>query len=807
MSIRFLQTLGSNLILVVLAGTLVASPAHVHADNRTGPDDANVSLQLAFPSHRPTGLYGDTAVADLDDDGHVDIVTASSAPPGYCVAMGLPSGAFAEPRCFGDHRALQVRLADFNEDEREDLLVIYSFTGGSDNETWILPGRGDGTFSDTGTLVHNSYGFEPEISDLDGDHHLDIIVNTSAYLGNGDGTFQSVGKSTPVVAWLGHLDNDGIIDIASRDVGSGDGGNIHYNFGRGDGTFIRGARYSFFSIYTQGSVVFEDLNGDGLKDFLALTDEDLGVHLAVGVLDFLEEDFVTYPLLEEHAPVRSRPGRLALFDLNEDEILDVVVSNFGVSTVSVLLGRGDGTFSSANQYGVSTEPWRVHAFSVGNDTALSLLVDAEGGSVLLRGDGSGAFFGWERVVAETFINPRDIEIADLDGDGFADYVTVADLRDNEIGRLAVIWGAASALAGPSTEIQVPPGPLAIAIGDVDNDARPDIVSTSYRASKITVIGSKAGRRFELMSSISVESASKSLFGAVELADLNHDGNLDVVAMNNNRLEILLGHGDGSFDRRTLRDYLSGVRSLGIEDMDRDGDVDIVAAGSDIWVFRGTGTGGFEAPQRFAAPVEARFLTIDDVNADGRPDVLCSGRSSLSEPQRLGVLLNRPFCAGDCDGNNTVEVSELIRAVRLLLGFPETQCAAADFDGDGSIVVAEVIRGVRNTLESCPSPSLGAPLSTTSIRIGEAIRTADIDRDGNVDVIGTSFGILRIARGRGDGSFEEPARFGQGTGGEALAVKDLNRDGLPDIVAGHSSTGTQDGGGSDAALSVFLQRRR
>jgi YVTN family beta-propeller protein len=59
------------------------------------------------------------------------------------------------------------------------------------------------------------------------------------------------------------------------------------------------------------------------------------------------------------------------------------------------------------------------------------------------------------------------------------------------------------------------------------------------------------------------------------------------------------------------------------------------------------------------------------------------------------------CAGDCDGNGMVSISELIIGVNISLERrPLSDCTAVDNGGGGTVSVAELIRAVRNSLDGC-----------------------------------------------------------------------------------------------------------
>jgi hypothetical protein len=82
------------------------------------------------------------------------------------------------------------------------------------------------------------------------------------------------------------------------------------------------------------------------------------------------------------------------------------------------------------------------------------------------------------------------------------------------------------------------------------------------------------------------------------------------------------------------------------------------------------------------------------------------RIAAAGPAQVTVTIPRaPACPGDCNGDRSVDVSEIVTAVNILLGFTErNSCGAADRNSDGAITVDEVIQAVQAALEGCPFQS-------------------------------------------------------------------------------------------------------
>ena len=125
-------------------------------------------------------------------------------------------------------------------------------------------------------------------------------------------------------------------------------------------------------------------------------------------------------------------------------------------------------------------------------------------------------------------------------------------------------------------------------------------------------------------------------------------------------------------------------------------------GSATGVIRITSVGGSGvlavAVQAYADPTDAatRHTLAVSPQLDGErsdPDVV-----------DLAVPTPVPACVGDCDGNGTVAINELITGVNIALGSqPVTVCPAFDADDSGSVAINELITGVNNALAGCLMP--------------------------------------------------------------------------------------------------------
>jgi hypothetical protein len=72
------------------------------------------------------------------------------------------------------------------------------------------------------------------------------------------------------------------------------------------------------------------------------------------------------------------------------------------------------------------------------------------------------------------------------------------------------------------------------------------------------------------------------------------------------------------------------------------------------------------------------------------------------------VVDEPLCLGDCDGDGSVSVRELVRAVDRGLARGGSDCPFSDREGDGSVDLSELLAAVSNSIERCPSREMRAP---------------------------------------------------------------------------------------------------
>ena len=294
-------------------------------------------------------------------------------------------------------------------------------------------------------------------------------------------------------------------------------------------------------------------------------------------------------------PVGQGPGSIAIADVNHDGHPDIIVANTGEGTVSVLLGDGRGNFRAA-----PGSPFPCNA------------------------------------------NPNDIAVADMNGDGNPDLV----IANTGTPYITVLLGDGHGGFKPSTHSPFAttsyPHVHGVAVGDFFGDGKPAVVTDSWGRSQILLIPSD-GQGSLILPGKTFRADLYSDSG-VRAADFTHDGHLDVVTIEQtfgsrgrpSGVGLMLGDGKGGFRRAPGSPFPAGGEpwEFTVADMNHDGNPDVVVvpyqrdlldpAQLSVTVLLGDGKGAFTkmkgSPFSLAGCRGPDRVATGDFNGDGYRDI-------------------------------------------------------------------------------------------------------------------------------------------------------------------------------------------
>ncbi len=349
--------------------------------------------------------------------------------------------------------------------------------------------------------------------------------------------------------------------------------------------------------------------------------------------------------------------------------------------------------------------------------------------------------------------PAKVVVADMNGDGNPDIVltcggTTQGKPDPKKGFVAVLVGdGRGVFKSAQPLIPIGMGGLKTAVGDLNNDKRPDIVVIAHDSYDVTILLQDNRGQFDAdrKQIVPASQGNHPHTHDVAVADVNGDGNLDILTTNaeDGNISVLLGKGTGLVEPAKGSPFAAckhPYEGLSLGDLNGDNKLDVVVPdllGKAVGVLLGDGAGGFKA-------------------APGSP---------IAVHDRPGNV-----AIGDLTGDSKLDV-------------------VATHDDDP---IVHILRG-----DGRGGFRPGVPLTLKENVWGAVI--ADMNADGNNDVVfGARKGHVLILLGDGAGGFDtNPVLVPVGGKGPYnIAVADVNRDGKPDFVSSNGESGD---------VSVMLQR--
>jgi hypothetical protein len=770
------------------------------------PDGTSIFFNPA--TYLSGGVYAfSVATGDFNGDGKTDLAVANECPDSNCdggsvsVLLGNGDGTFqaAQSNFSGGYEAYAVAVGDLNQDGNADLVVAngcQSTSQCTNGIVGVLLGNGDGTFQAaqsyaSGGVVASSV----TIADVNRDGKWDLVVTNqcldstctsggvSVLLGNGDGTFQAAqsyptGGLMAVSVAVGDFKGGHKVDlvVANQCQSSGNcNGSVGVLLGKGDGTFKAAQSYASGG-YTAVSVAVGDFNGDRKADLVVANQCQGGGDCSqgsVGVL--LGNGDGTFQAAQNFPAGGNLTTAVAVSDLDKDGRTDLVLTsqcqlsgNCVYGSVSVLLGKGDGTFQAAQTYlsdgvfayAVSTGDWngdKKRDLAIVNQCQTSS--NCSGTVTILLGNGDG-----------TFQVPPSYASGGYD----ADSVATGDL--NRDGKLDLV---VANLCQSSNCNQGNDGTIRVLLGNGDG---------TFQVAKDYATGG---------------------FGSssVAIGDFNGDGNADVVVANQcstsdcksgGSVSVLLGNGNGTL--QAAQNYSSGgytALAVAIADFNKDGKLDLAVANQcqdsscqngAVTVLLGNGNGTFQPAQSYAsAGYYTNSVAVGDFNGDGNPDIVLTSQCQDSSCQNGGVSV----LPGNGDG--TFQAAQTYSSG----GSQADSVVVTDLDGDGEADLAvsnlcqtpgDCSTGVVRSLMGRGDGTFhgGSALSSGGANAYSVV-ASDFNGDGNTDVVVANSDNTSVLLGNGDGTFQTAAPYFPG--GIFVAMGDFNGDHKPDVVVASGTLST------------------
>jgi hypothetical protein len=341
--------------------------------------------------------------------------------------------------------------------------------------------------------------------------------------------------------------------------------------------------------------------------------------------------------------VGNQPYSASVADVNNDNLLDIVVANSGDDNIGVLLGYGNGNFSTQNTFstGTGSQPYSTVIADFNNDGLLDVAVANNGNNMLgiLLGNGNGNFGSPATYPTGTYSHPQSMAVADFNRDGRLDIAVINSglnlgiFLGNTIGTFN---SQITMTTGNSTMSSV--SPSSVAVGDFNGDNNMDIAVTNSGTATIGILLGYGNGNFAAPQTFSTGSSSSGPKYIVA-NDFNNDNVLDLAycLLGTNQIGIMLGLGNGAFASQITYNTDIGPYTILAADFNLDSNLDLAVANSgssNVGVFYGTGSGSFQPQITYLAGSYPYAIAAGDFNQDMKPDIAVS----LYFMNEIGILL-------------------------------------------------------------------------------------------------------------------------------------------------------------------------
>lgn len=536
--------------------------------------------------------------------------------------------------------------------------------------------------------------------------------------------------------------------------------------------------------------VLTDIDGDGMLD-IAVANESLDwVTLLFGNGDGTFSEATGLAL-----PEGSLPGEIIDADIDGDGIVDLLTSDSGNSTLTLLKGEGEGAFLEPQEIPLSFQPSGLWAGQLTEDAPAEIVVVDSAGNALHLLRYNGVQYE-EQAVLPCGAGPRTLVAVDLNLDTRLDFL-VSNLKSND---LSILYGMEGGGYSMETRLSFPSPVSRIAAGDFTGDTVPDIAVLLF--DKVGEDRKSAGVFCTVRGDNTDGFKDLAVYGAgwgamsLSLADMNGDGAPDICTADlaRNTVSLAFNRGDGTFESERRYDLGDRPKAAVLADFNGDGALDIAVINrgdNTISVMGNDGQGVFKSLSKITLTALPLALAAGELNGDGKQDlvVAMTGQYAIRVFSGIGNGLFQPPGVFNLFAENQGPL-------------PEVQSIAlGDVNNDShlDIVTGNSKRDSVSVLLNNGDGRFGTPVVTGVDNFPLDVHLEDVNRDGKLDLlfvstndpdVSTDGAEPRVVRwfGMGDGSFDEASHTRVSTGGgpRAMETGDLTGEGRPDVVTVHTA---------------------
>ena len=334
-------------------------------------------------------------------------------------------------------------------------------------------------------------------------------------------------------------------------------------------------------------------------------------------------------------PTGADPVALATADFNGDGDRDLAVANHGDNAISILLGKGDGTFAIGTPLTTGNGPVAIVTadFNGDGNADLAVVNQTDNTASIFLGKGDGTFT--LKSTLPTGTSPVAIAVADFNGDGHPD-LAVVNQGDNTV---SIFLGNGDGTFVTGSVLSTGRTPTAITSAAFVNSSNiADLAVTNQTDNSVSVFLGKGDGTFTLKSTLATGKSPDAIVAAEFHSASSSNMDLAVANQADDTVSLFIGNGDGTFSGGV--NFATGASpvALATADFNADGLADLAVSdqsANTVSIFIGNGDGSFTPRLDLGTGAGPAGLTATTLTGSGRPDLAIadSGANSVT------VLLN------------------------------------------------------------------------------------------------------------------------------------------------------------------------
>lgn len=515
-----------------------------------------------------------------------------------------------------------------------------------------------------------------------------------------------------------------------------------------------------------------DLDGDGLKDIIAIS--RIGKRLSW--FKNMGNDLFSNEIIIQDTSFS--PGAVKVGDFNNDGFEDIIVGAYNNNFIYLYSNTGNGTFSESTTIdtGLTSKINELYIYDFNNDGLLDIFSIHENnmfGTNPLRvstnlGNNN---FATNFYVTDIFNSNSKIDFLDINNDGYKDLIIIDN--NEKLSYFLNQNGISFSNGTIINNAQI--GVAQIKVKDFDNDGLPDIL-ICYE-NQIGWHKNNGNGNFNYTTLINDTSHHRILV----VEDINNDGELEIISHNNNisgnlqQKISLYSKNLGIYKETILETRLGAIGSIRIADLNNDGLNDIILGHGLLCWHKNLGDGNFSAFKLVDNDItntSANYVELADFNNDGLLDIVAVSNNFLKIFKNKG---NEKF-----DLAFTIP-SSLVKDIEV-----------GDFNQDGKVDFMVVY--TNGTTRLGYYENLGdfnfndvQTILTNYNFVPHKIKVGDIDNDGDIDIaVASTSAFIFWLQNDGNANFS-PIGVQAEIHSDIIELVDLDNDGYLDIISGGDYT--------------------